>query len=106
MIEQVIMSIITYAVPTASMIMIGWLTRAIKNNRKRQDAIEEGVKCLLREHIIQVYRYHVVNGSGLNRDEYRSGKDMIDCYEVLEGRNGYMERIAKEFLDAPISGKD
>lgn len=28
--EQVLMSIITYAVPTASMVMIGWLIRAIK----------------------------------------------------------------------------
>lgn len=105
MIEQVIMSLITYAVPTASMIMIGWLTKAIKSNRKRQDAIEEGVKCLLREQIIQAHRYHVVKGNGLTPDEYNSGRDMIECYCVLQGRNGYMERIAKEYQDAPISGQ-
>ena len=72
--EQVLMSIITYAVPTASMVMIGWLIRAIKSNRKRQD-------------------------------EYNSGRDMIDCYCILQGKNGYMERIAQEYKDAPISGQ-
>ena len=103
--EQVLMSIITYAVPTASMVMIGWLIRAIKSNRKRQDALEAGVKCLLREQIINSHRYHVINGHEVSPDEYNSGRDMIDCYCILQGKNGYMERIAQEYKDAPISGQ-
>lgn len=105
MLDQVIVSAISYAVPTASMAMLGWLVHAIKSNRSRQDALEEGVKCLLREQIIQAHRYHVIEGHEISSEEYNSGSDMIASYLTLKGSNGYIEHIAEEYEKAPISGQ-
>lgn len=101
MIEQ----IFAPAVSTLSMAMLGWLVHAIRSNRSRQDALEDGVKCLLREQIIHAHRYHVVQGHEISSEEYNSGKDMIASYLTLKGSNGYIEHIAKEYEDAPISGQ-
>lgn len=105
MFTQILMSIVSYAVPAVSVTMLSWIVYAIKASRKRQGALEEGVKCLLREQIIQAHRYHVVQGHEISSEEYNSGKDMIASYLTLKGSNGYIEHIAKEYEDAPISGQ-
>lgn len=103
--EKVAEALLAYAIPTASAMMLSWLTYTIKTSRKRQDALEEGVKCLLRDRIIQAHRYHVVEGHEVSAEEYNSGRDMIASYLTLKGSNGYIEHIAEEYEKAPISGQ-
>lgn len=103
--EKVTEALLAYAIPTASAAMLSWLTYTIKTSRKRQDALEEGVKCLLRDRIIQAYRHHVVDGHEVSAEEYTSSEDMIKSYKVLKGGNGYIERIAEEYERSPIDGQ-
>ena len=101
MTEQIIVSIVSYVVPTVSMLMLGWVVKAIKGSRKRQDAIEGGIKCLLRERLIQMHRDNAVT-----LEEYNSRDDMQACYSILKGKNGYMDKISEEYKNAPLSGKE
>ena len=106
MTEQIIVSIVSYVVPTVYMLMLGWVVKAIKGSRKRQDAIEGGIKCLLRERLIQMHRDHVINGNAVTLEEYNSRDDMQACYSILKGKNGYMDKISEEYKNAPLSGKE
>lgn len=100
--EKVAEALLAYAIPTASAMMLSWLTYTIKTSRKRQDALEEGVKCLLRDRIIQGHRYHVVSGNAVSDEEYSSVQNMIECYKTLKGKNGFIEHIAAEYIKSPI----
>lgn len=103
--EKIAEALLAYAIPTASAMMLSWLTYTIKTSRKRQDALEEGVKCLLRDRIIQAHRYHVIEGHEVSAEEYTSSEDMIASYRVLKGDNGYIDRLAQEYKESPISGQ-
>lgn len=72
----------------------------------RQKAIENAVKCLLRDRILQAYNYHVMGRHSIQRDEYNAVMDMITAYSHLKGKNGYMEKIAKEYEESGIEGKE
>lgn len=103
MLDQIIAAAISYFVPAASLTMIGWLVKAIKSDRNRQLALEEGLKCLLRERIISAHKYHIINRNDVSHEEYNSTIDMYHSYTALKGSNGYIDRIAKEYIEAPVS---
>nr|DAH24433.1 MAG TPA: hypothetical protein [Caudoviricetes sp.] len=72
----------------------------------RQRAMENAVKCLLRDRIITAYNYHIKQGHSIQRDEFRSMLDMGEAYEKMSGKNGYITRIIDEYRDAPLGGKE
>lgn len=72
----------------------------------RQRAMENAVKCLLRDRIIQAYNYHIKHGHSIQRDEYRSTLDMGDAYNALDGKNGYIHKILDVYKEAPLGGKE
>lgn len=72
----------------------------------RQRAMENAVKCLLRDRIIQAYNYHIKHGHSIQRDEYRSTLDMGDAYNALDGKNGYIHKIIEVYKEAPLGGKE
>jgi hypothetical protein len=94
---------INYALPAATVTALGWLVKSIKADRARQEAFEEGLKCLLRDRIIAAHRRHIIEGQAVTHEEYNSMQDMIKSYLALKGSNGYIERIAKEYTDAPVT---
>ena len=100
MLDQIIVAVISYVIPAASITMLGWL---LKMDRARQQALEEGLKCLLRDRIIAAHRYHVIEGHEVSHEEYNAMADMIASYTALKGANGYIERIAKEYTEAPVA---
>ncbi|WP_288802918.1 hypothetical protein [uncultured Dialister sp.] len=72
----------------------------------RQRAMENAVKCLLRDRLIIAYNYHIKQGHSVQRDEYRSTLDMGEAYEKMSGKNGYIARILEEYRNAPLAGKE
>ncbi len=82
--------------------LIMWVIRELKKRMNHDDAIEEGVKCLLRDRIIQGHRYHVVSGNAVSDEEYSSVQNMIECYKTLKGKNGFIDHIAAEYIKSPI----
>ena len=101
--DQIIVAVISYVIPAASITMLGWIIKAFRKDRTRQQALEEGLKCLLRDRIIAAHRYHVIEGHEVSHEEYNAMTDMIASYTALKGANGYIERIAKEYTEAPVA---
>lgn len=95
-------TVISYIVPSITLALIMWVIKEIKKRAKRDDALEEGVKCLLRDRIIQGHRYHVVSGNAVSDEEYSSVQNMIECYKTLKGKNGFIDHIAVEYIKSPI----
>lgn len=102
LLNQILVAVISYVIPAASITMLGWLIKTFKKDRARQQALEEGLKCLLRDRIIAAHRYHVIEGHDVSHEEYNSMADMIASYTALKGTNGYIERIAAEYIESPI----
>lgn len=78
----------------------------LKEQKIRQTALENAIKCLLRDRLIQAYNYHIKSGHSVQRDEYTSFVDMADAYETLSGSNGYIETIVEKYTNAPLKGKE
>lgn len=95
-------AIISYIIPSITLALIMWAIKEIKKRAKHDDALEEGVKCLLRDRIIQGHRYHVVSGNAVSDEEYSSVQNMIECYKTLKGKNGFIDHIAAEYIKSPI----
>lgn len=98
-------AIISYIIPSITLALIMWVIKEIKKRAKHDDALEEGVKCLLRDRIIQGHRYHVVSGNAVSDEEYSSVQNMIASYKALKGDNGYIDRLAEEYKQSPIVGQ-
>ena len=103
MLDQIIVAVISYVIPAASITMLGWLLKMFKTDRARQRALGEGRKCLLRDRIIAAHHYHIIEGHEVSHEEYNAMADMIASYTALKGANGYIERIAKEYTEAPVA---
>lgn len=102
-INLLVSALINYALPAATVTALGWLVKMIKADRARQEAFEEGLKCLLRDRIIAAHHYHIIEGHEVSHEEYNAMADMIASYTALKGANGYIERIAKEYTEAPVA---
>lgn len=77
-----------------------------KERIKRQNALENAIKCMLRDRMIQAYNYHIKSGHSVQRDEYNNFVDMATAYETLSGGNGYIKTIVDKYTNAPLAGKE
>ena len=78
----------------------GWLAKKLKDDRKRQQAIEDGVRDMLRLTILDNYEKCKAAGAiSVSR------KDAIDSaygsYHALGG-NGTITQVHKEIMEMPI----
>lgn len=78
----------------------------LETQKMRQMALENAIKCLLRDRLIQAYNYHIKNEHSVQRDEYTSFIDMAKAYGTLSGENGYIETIVEKYTKAPLKGKE
>lgn len=100
--STLVSAIISYVVPSITLALIMWVIKELKRRAKHDNALEEGVKCLLRDRIIQGHRYHIVSGNAVSDEEYSSVQNMIECYKTLKGKNGFIDHIAAEYIKSPI----
>lgn len=78
----------------------------LETQKIKQTALENAIKCLLRDRLIQAYNYHIKNEHSVQRDEYNSFVDMAAAYETLSGGNGYIKTIVEKYTKAPLKGKE
>lgn len=103
MLEQLITSAVTYLATLVFGSIVTWATLYYRNSKRKDDAVESALKCLIRASLLQMYRYHVQEKRDITAEEHGSFESMAESYLCLKGHNGYIESIIKEFMDAPVS---
>ena len=54
---------------------------------RRQDALEDGMRCLLRQNIIDAYHDHVISGEPMTVDQQQQLDRVHSAYKALGGNN-------------------
>lgn len=78
--------------------VVGFLTTQLKSKNKKNKALEDAVKALLKDRLIERYRELKEKGeiSILDKENL---EEMFNQYENLDG-NGTVGRMVKELLDS------
>ncbi len=79
---DIIKIILNYILPLVLGTMIGFLSTKVKNSRKKDKAIEEGVQALLRNELVRRYREYETKGEMSILDK-ENIEDMFIQYEKL-----------------------
>ena len=95
---DIIKMIIGYLIPTVLGGLLGFLSTKLKKNRKKDQAIEEGVQALLRNELIRCYRDYQQKGEMTILDK-ENIEAMFKQYENLGG-NGTIKQLMTELLSA------
>lgn len=94
--DNIIGIVISYLIPTILGSLIGFLSTKIKKDRKKEQAIEEGVQALLRNELIRRYREYETKGELTILDK-ENIEAMFKQYENLGG-NGTVKQLMTELL--------
>lgn len=96
---NVLQIILNYIVPLALGTLIGFLSTKLKNTKKKDKAIEEGVQALLRNELVRRYREYETKQemSILDKENVEA---MFKQYENLGG-NGTVKKMYEELLELP-----
>lgn len=103
-----IFEVIDGLLPAAFTAAIGWLAMT-GNKRKerltrmssRQDAIADGVKAILRQHIVDAYECYITNGAPLTVERFNELNAQHEAYKGLEG-NGVVDQMWDALLHKGI----
>lgn len=79
--------------------IIGMLWKRMKEINQETDAIKAGVQALLRDRLIQSYRYFSAQGYADVNDR-ENFENMYQQYHALR-KNGVMDGIHEKFMDLP-----
>lgn len=95
--ENILQIILNYIIPLILGGVIGFLSNKIKDNNKKEKAIEEGVQALLRNEIIRRYREFETKGeiSILDKENL---EEMFIQYKNLGG-NGTVKKMMDDLLN-------
>lgn len=96
---NILQIILNYIVPLALGTLIGFLSTKLKNTKKKDKAIEEGVQALLRNELVRRYREYETKQemSILDKENVEA---MFKQYENLGG-NGTVKKMYEELLELP-----
>lgn len=81
-------------------VVIGWLAKNLKAQRKRQEALERGVQAMLRSQMINYYNKWFVDKGYAPIWVKDNFENVWTQYEAL-GENGVMDKIHEEFMSLP-----
>jgi hypothetical protein len=84
--------------------VLGYFSKTIMQYRSDAEATKAGVRALLQDRIIQVYKYHKSRNC-VDLYDRKIVDDMYQQYKKLGG-NGMIEDIMDKLLDLPISCQD
>lgn len=95
---DIVKMVIGYLIPTILGGLLGFLSTKLKKDRKKDQAIEEGVQALLRNELIRCYRDYQQKGEMTILDK-ENIEAMFKQYENLGG-NGTIKQLMTELLNA------
>ena len=81
-------------------VLLGWLIASLKKNNQETKALKSGMQALLRDRLLQSYRYFEGKGY-VGFDDRENFENMYQNYHAL-GQNGVMDDIHDKFLALPI----
>lgn len=73
--------------------------RMAADERRKQEAVMTGVQAMLRDRLLQGYRYYESAGFA-DYDDRSNMENMYNAYHTL-GKNGVMDDMHKKFLALP-----
>lgn len=96
---DIIKIIISYLIPTFLGTILGFVSTKLKKNKKKEQAIEEGVQALLRNELIRRYREYEQKGemSILDKENMEA---MFKQYKNLGG-NGTVKHMMDDLFELP-----
>lgn len=100
MIEQIIKSVIGYAVPA----ILGFLIAKVVNYRKKNDGLKEGLKILLQSNITNAYFYYEPFHK-IPDYVYKNVLNEFKAYKQLEG-NDYVDNLMEKIKKWEITRTD
>lgn len=97
------MNIVQMILTPAISIALGWLIAKVKSGATETNAIKKGLQAILRDRLLQSYKYYESRGwAGV--DDRSNWENMYTQYHSL-GANGVMDDVREKFLALPINDK-
>ncbi len=100
MLKDIVLSVYSVLLP----ILIGYIIKLLKDQKKERDANAKGTMLLLRVQLIEYHDRYVAEGS-IPSYAYNNFVDMYNAYHDLGG-NGMIEKMKKEIEDVHLERKD
>lgn len=99
MIREIILSIYSVLLP----LLIGYIIKLLKDQKKERDANARGTMLLLRVQLIEYHDRYVSAGS-IPSYAYQNFGEMYDAYHALGG-NGMITKMKEEIEDLHLKGE-
>jgi hypothetical protein len=99
MIREIILSIYSVLLP----LLIGYIIKLLKDQKKERDANARGTMLLLRVQLIEYHDKYVAAGS-IPSYAYQNFGEMYDAYHALGG-NGMITKMKEEIEDLHLKGE-
>lgn len=100
MIREIILSIYSIVLP----ILVGYIIKLLKDQKKERDANARGTMLLLRVQLIEYHDRYVAEGQ-IPSYAYKNFTEMYDAYHDLGG-NGMVEKMKQEIEGIHLERKD
>ena len=99
MLSQIIMTIYSVLFP----LLVGYIIKLLKDQKKERDANAKGTMLLLRVQLIEYHDRYTAKGT-IPSYAYQNFKDMYAAYHDLGG-NGMIEKMKQEVDDLDLERK-
>ena len=99
MIREIILSIYSVLLP----LLIGYIIKLLKDQKKERDANARGTMLLLRVQLIEYHDKYVAAGT-IPSYAYQNFGEMYDAYHALSG-NGMITKMKEEIEDLHLKGE-
>lgn len=80
----------------------GALVSMLRKSRSQESAMQEGMRALLRQQLIDMHRKYVVEGRPCSVDEHEQAEDVYKAYHALGG-NGTGTHLYEEIRESHVS---
>ena len=80
----------------------GWLAAQVRDMRKKEEALHDGMKVLLRSQVYQAYERHVANREPISYEQMEMANQAFEAYRALGG-NGVATGLHAEVMALSVS---
>lgn len=103
--DEMIETLKFIGVPTLILAVYKAIAAFVKKVRGKNNSLEDGVRAILRDRIVQAYNHNVHDRGYCPIYEKENVTDMYDQYHNLGG-NGTITKLYKEMMDLPTQPKE
>lgn len=99
--EVAVEALVKWAVPLVCGAVAAWAAASIKRERRKVDAIGEGVRALLRAEVIRAHRDYYEDGVPITLSQRTHLQDVYTAYHDLGG-NGTATRLWEDIKELEV----